>query len=138
MTELQRCKIISELLRKFKNRIKNVDVFSKKYPGAVATLFVHIDNDFVRISTTQRDVDGNRAVWTRLDPSGPAYKALIEGKSFCGEEELFCKKYFTKYEPDFTDKEKCVVTAVFVGIPLKPKHECKCKKSKPCCHDNKI
>ncbi|XWV25328.1 chemotaxis protein [Tupanvirus deep ocean] len=115
--------IVNKLLNKLKYEYKNVDRFSRKYPGTVATVFVHIEDDFIRISTTLKDSDGSEAVWTKLERSSLAYNTLIQGKTFIGEQELFGKKYFTMYEPEFRDDKHCVVSAVSVGIPLK---KCKC------------
>ena len=49
---------------------------------AVATLFVHDGQDFVRVATSLRDKEGNRVSGTPLDRNSPAYAALSAGQSF--------------------------------------------------------
>ncbi|XWV26589.1 methyl-accepting chemotaxis protein-2, aspartate sensor receptor [Tupanvirus soda lake] len=44
--------IVNKLLNKLKYEYKNVDSLSRKYPGVVATVFVHIGDDLIRISTS--------------------------------------------------------------------------------------
>jgi hypothetical protein len=109
---------VNELIQ-YLEKIKNVDKFTCK-TGAVATVFVHIDNDFLRISTTVPNYDGKPATNTVLDHANPAYARLLNGKSFTGYEELFGSVYFAKYVPDFVDNKIGTVTALFVGIPVEP------------------
>ena len=51
--------------------------------GATATIFVKIDDVFVRVSTNLKEDDGNRAVGTILDPKGKA--TIKKNQAFYGE-----------------------------------------------------
>lgn len=53
---------------------KIVDEFTKMTKGSVATIFVRKGDDFIRVSTSLKKEDGNRAIGTKLDISHPGYK----------------------------------------------------------------
>jgi len=74
-----------------------VDAVKAKHSGT-ATLFVKKGASFVRVSTNVIK-EGKRAVGTQLDPSGPAYAAVKDGKSFYGIVDILGKMYTTGYEP---------------------------------------
>lgn len=93
-----------------------VDKFSEK-TGTVATIFVADGDNFVRIDTSLKKENGERAIGTALDKSNAAYAALNSGKSFIGMAKLFGKQYLTQYNP-VTDAEGKVIGALFVGFDL--------------------
>ncbi len=93
-----------------------LDSFASR-TGAVATVFVHNGDDFVRISTTIRDEQGQRALGTVLGKDHPAYRKLLEGNSFIGQANLFGKNYMTKYTP-VIGKDGRVAAVLFVGMDL--------------------
>ena len=66
--------------------------------GCTATFFVKKGDAFIRISTNELK-DGNRAVGTPLDPTGPAFAAISKGEAFYGIVDILGKKYDTGYEP---------------------------------------
>nr|MBP8287871.1 Cache 3/Cache 2 fusion domain-containing protein [Rhodoferax sp.] len=67
--------------------------------GAVATLFVRSGDDFVRISTSLKNDQGERAIGTLLDRTHPGYQAVAAGNSFVGLATLFGRQYMTQYDP---------------------------------------
>jgi hypothetical protein len=77
--------------------------------GGTATLFVKKGNNFVRVSTNVLK-DGQRAVGTMLDPSGPAFAAINQGNPFYGMVDILGKIYDTGYEPIKSD------AGVIIGV----------------------
>jgi methyl-accepting chemotaxis protein-2 (aspartate sensor receptor) len=76
-----------------------VDRFTKDSAGAIATIFARAGDDFVRVTTSQKKQDGERAYKTLLDRNHPAYPLMQEGKTYIGRASLFGKEYMTVYEP---------------------------------------
>lgn len=74
-----------------------VDAVKEKF-GGTATLFAKKDASFVRVSTNVIK-EGNRAIGTVLDPTGPAYAAIQKGEAFYGTVDILGKFYDTGYEP---------------------------------------
>ena len=66
--------------------------------GGTATLFAKKGSNFVRVSTNVLK-DGQRAMGTILDPSGPAFAAINQGNAFYGLVDILGKIYDTGYEP---------------------------------------
>ncbi|MFC4931384.1 methyl-accepting chemotaxis protein [Massilia sp. GCM10023247] len=85
--------------------------------GGNATIFAAVGEDFVRISTSVKKENGERAVGTQLDRASPAYAALRAGRVFVGLVTLFGKQYITQYEP-VRDGAGRVVGALYVGIDI--------------------
>jgi len=92
------------------------DRFSSE-TGSNATIFAASGDDFVRISTSVKKENGERAVGTALDHASPAYAALREGKVYVGLATLFGKQFITQYEP-VRDAGGKVVGALYVGIDI--------------------
>ncbi len=92
------------------------DRFSKE-TGGNATIFAASGDDFVRVSTSVKKENGERAVGTQLDRTTPAYAALREGKVYVGLATLFGKQFITQYEP-VRDAAGKVVGALYVGIDI--------------------
>lgn len=92
------------------------DRFTEKN-GLVATIFARVGEDFVRVTTSVRKQDGERAVGTSLDRSQPAYRLALQGISYVGYAIVFGKRYLTRYEPvrDITGQ---VVGILFVGLDV--------------------
>jgi methyl-accepting chemotaxis protein len=82
---------------------------------AIATIFVRDGDDFIRITTTLKGADGQRAIGTKLDRGHPAYAALLENRSFTGKANLFKRDYMTHYIP-VQDASGAVVGALFSGF----------------------
>ena len=93
-----------------------VDKFSED-TGGVATVFARKGDDFVRITTSLRDLKGERVMHTVLDRQHPAYQLMLHGKPYVGRADLFGKPYMTAYEP-VRDASGQVVGILFVGTDL--------------------
>jgi methyl-accepting chemotaxis protein len=97
-------------------RTEEVDEFSKQ-TGSVATVFVRKGDDFLRITTSVKKDNGERAVGTMLGADHPARSALLEGKAWSGALTLFNRPYFTSYNP-VKGKNGQVIGATFVGLDM--------------------
>ena len=95
---------------------KLVDEFTKMTKGSVATIFVRKGEDFIRISTSLKKEDGNRAIGTKLDTSHPGYKKVLNGETYLGKATLFGKNYMTKYIPIKQNGE--VIAIAFIGSDI--------------------
>ena len=89
--------------------------------GGSATIFVQRDSDFVRIATSIKKEDGNRAVGTLLDHSHAGYRDLLAGRSYTGFAQLFGRQYMTRYDP-VRDSNGRVVAVLYVGIDVSQRH----------------
>ena len=85
--------------------------------GANATVFAATGDDFVRVTTSVKKENGERAVGTQLDRTSPAYAALKDGKVYIGLAKLFGKQYITQYAP-VRDSSGKVVGALYVGVDI--------------------
>ena len=92
------------------------DRFSSE-TGGNATIFAASGEDFVRVATSVKKENGERAVGTQLDRAAPAYAALREGKVYVGLATLFGKQFITQYEP-VRDAGGRVVGALYVGVDI--------------------
>jgi len=85
--------------------------------GANATVFAVAGDDFVRVTTSVKKENGERAVGTALDKTAPAYAALRAGRTYVGLASLFGKQFITQYEP-VRDAAGKVVGALYVGVNI--------------------
>ncbi len=85
--------------------------------GGNATIFVADGDDFVRVTTSVKKENGERAVGTQLDRASPAYAALKDGKVYVGLAKLFGKQFITQYAP-VRDAGGKVVGALYVGVDI--------------------
>ncbi len=95
------------------NDTSAVDKFARD-TGGVATVFAKKGEDFVRITTSLKKEDGERAVGTVLERTHPAYKLVLAGQTYTGSAVLFGKFYFTHYAP-IKNTAGAVVGIFFVG-----------------------
>ncbi|CAO98003.1 methyl-accepting chemotaxis protein [Erwinia tasmaniensis] len=93
-----------------------VDDFQQR-TGAISTIFVRSGNEFIRISTSLRKEDGNRAIATPLDHGSPAWQAIQRGEIFHGVALLFGKRYITQYQP-VQDGSGRIIAILFVGVDI--------------------
>ncbi|CCP04430.1 Methyl-accepting chemotaxis serine transducer [Erwinia amylovora Ea644] len=93
-----------------------VDDFQQR-TGAIATIFVRSGDEFVRISTSLRKENGERALATRLDHNSPAWQPLHKGEVFQGVALLFGKRYITQYQP-LRDKSGRIIAIQFIGMDI--------------------
>lgn len=94
----------------------------KRQRGLVATIFARSGDDFYRVTTSILKPDGGRAIGTRLDRSHPAYRALIQARSYEGYALIFERRYYTYYEP-IRDRSGQIVGVLFVGLDLTDQSE---------------
>jgi methyl-accepting chemotaxis protein-2 (aspartate sensor receptor) len=92
------------------------DAFTAQTAGN-ATIFAVDGEDFVRVSTSVKKENGERAVGTTLDRASPAYAVLREGRTYIGLVTLFGKQYITQYEPA-RDTAGKVVAVLYVGVDI--------------------
>ena len=85
--------------------------------GGNATIFVASGDDFIRVTTSVRKENGERAVGTVLDHASPAYARLRAGKSYVGLVTLFGKQTITSYQP-VMDAGGKVIAVLYVGIDI--------------------
>ncbi|HUX91907.1 MAG TPA: Cache 3/Cache 2 fusion domain-containing protein [Gallionellaceae bacterium] len=81
---------------------------------AVATVFARKGDDFIRISTSLKKEDGQRAIGTDLDRKNPGYAKALAGQTFVGKAKLFGKDYMTQYVP-IKDSRGKTIGILFVG-----------------------
>jgi methyl-accepting chemotaxis protein-2 (aspartate sensor receptor) len=84
---------------------------------AVATIFIKNGEDFIRISTSLKKENGERAIGTVLDHGHPGYARLQGGLPYVGRATLFGKEYMTAYNP-VKDEAGAIVGALFVGVDI--------------------
>ena len=85
--------------------------------GEAATIFAKAGDDFVRISTSLKKRNGERAVGTWLKRSHPSYKLLLAGKKYAGLATLFGTEYMTEYLPILNALGE-VIGVKFVGVDV--------------------
>lgn len=89
--------------------------------GVTATIFARNAADFVRISTSIKKQNGERALGTSLSRAHPGYARLLAGESYIGYATLFGTQYLTQYDP-LKNASGTVIGALYVGIDV-TKHE---------------
>ncbi|MCC2974511.1 Cache 3/Cache 2 fusion domain-containing protein [Massilia sp. IC2-476] len=92
------------------------DAFTAQTRGN-ATIFAVDGDDFVRVTTSVKKENGERAVGTSLDRNSPAYAVLRAGGTYIGLVTLFGKQYITQYEP-VRDAGGKVVAVLYVGVDI--------------------
>jgi methyl-accepting chemotaxis protein-2 (aspartate sensor receptor) len=90
-------------------------VAAQAQPRIEASIFSYDGHDFVRTRTTLMTEDGKSAVDTKLDHASPAFKALLQKRSYSGDATVFGKKYEASYAP-LTGKDGALTGALFVAV----------------------
>ena len=85
--------------------------------GAIATLFVRSGDDYVRVATSLRKENGDRAIGTKLDKASPAFAPALKGETYRGLALLFGKRYITQYQP-VKDNNGNTIAILFVGVDI--------------------
>ncbi|AGX87078.1 methyl-accepting chemotaxis protein [Candidatus Symbiobacter mobilis] len=83
--------------------------------GAVATVFAKTGDDFIRITTSLKNEQGNRAIGTLLGQAHPGYKIVSEGRTYVGLATLFGKQFMTRYDP-IRDEQGQLIGLSFIGL----------------------
>lgn len=84
--------------------------------GGTATVFARHGDDFLRISTSLKKQNGERAFGTLLGTGHPGYKALMAGKTYHGVAHLFGRDYMTIYRPVQEDGK--TIAVLYIGFDL--------------------
>ncbi len=82
--------------------------------GSSATIFQLVDDKLLRISTTVKKLDGQRAVGTYIPSDSAVYKAIMQGETFRGKAYVVNDWYLTAYAP-LRDMDDKIVGAIYVG-----------------------
>lgn len=90
------------------------DAFAKVSKGPTATLLVRRGDEFVRISTSQKNEKGERVIHTVLDKEGPATAKLLAGESYFGRTSSQGKERISALKP-IKDEAGKVIGAFGVG-----------------------
>ncbi|KHT45081.1 methyl-accepting chemotaxis protein [Vibrio sinaloensis] len=93
-----------------------VDSFTRD-TGAIATIFAPLGNDFIRVSTSLKDPQGNRAVGTTLGQDHPGYRQLMNGQPYYAQIKLYGQRFITYYAP-LKDVHGKVNGITFIGLPV--------------------
>ena len=93
---------------------ETVDQFTKM-TGGVATVFARYEDDFLRVTTSLKKENGDRAIGTLLGTGHPGYQGFLKGERYFGKANLFGKDYMTLYIPVKT-RTGDVVAVMFVGF----------------------
>jgi hypothetical protein len=72
-----------------------------------ASIFMLVDNEFVRVSTNVRQADGNRITATKLRDE-PVYERLINGQVYLGRANVEGIMHATIYVPIFDDNKNLI------------------------------
>ncbi|HWZ58936.1 MAG TPA: Cache 3/Cache 2 fusion domain-containing protein [Gemmatimonadaceae bacterium] len=80
-----------------------------------ATIFSYDGHDFVRSKTTLVTENGKSAVNTKLEHDTPAYKALMQKRSYTGDATVFGRMYQANYAP-LTGDDGQLTGALFVAV----------------------
>ncbi|WP_322401883.1 methyl-accepting chemotaxis protein [Massilia luteola] len=92
------------------------DAFTRQ-TGGNASVFVVSGDDYVRVTTSVKKENGDRAVGTILDHASPAYAAIRAGKAYVGLVKLFGKPFITDYEP-IHDASGKVIGILYIGLDV--------------------
>ncbi|SHN39983.1 methyl-accepting chemotaxis protein-2, aspartate sensor receptor [Duganella sacchari] len=85
--------------------------------GVVATIFAANGDEFVRVTTSLKKENGERAIGTQLDHAHPSYPLLRAGGNYIGLATLFGKQYITEYDP-IKDSSGKVIGVLFIGFDI--------------------
>ena len=91
-----------------------VDQFTEM-TGGVATIFARYEDDFLRVTTSLKKENGDRAIGTLLGTSHPGYQGFLKGERYFGKANLFGKDFMTLYIP-VTSRAGDIVAVMFVGF----------------------
>jgi methyl-accepting chemotaxis protein len=95
-------------------KYEKLDKFAKLTSTEVTVFVKDENNNFVRIATSIKKDNGNRAVGTKLAQTSPAYYEVLKGKSYIGKAKVLGKDYMAKYSPIIDNGE--VIGVLFLGF----------------------
>ncbi|TKB09603.1 methyl-accepting chemotaxis protein [Desulforhopalus sp. IMCC35007] len=86
----------------------------EKITSSSATIFQLVDDKLLRIATTVKEMNGERAVGTYIPSDSPVYKAIMSGETFRGKAYVVNDWYLTAYKPVKNDNNE-IIGAIYVG-----------------------
>lgn len=95
------------------NASEYVDQVSNLTKG-LTTVFVVNDIGLIRVATSVKDDNGQRATFSYIPNNSPVYKSIANGKEYLGLANVMGKWIMSYYKPLF-NSQKQVVGALFVG-----------------------
>lgn len=102
---------------KLANNSAFIDEFAN-LTKAEATIFVKEKNgNFIRITTSLKNSNGNRVIGTSINQSHPAYSVIMKKNDFYGRVRLFGKDYMSIYSP-ITNSNGEIIGILFVAYNL--------------------
>ncbi len=113
---MQNGTLVDEASQSFQGRYEIIDRISEEL-GVVATLFARDGQDFIRLITSIRQDDGQRAIGTYLGRDSAAYQPIMSRRTYIGEAIILGDNYLTGYEP-IVDASGQVIGILFLGIPI--------------------
>ncbi|TKB25502.1 HAMP domain-containing protein [Desulfopila sp. IMCC35006] len=90
--------------------VDNIETIS----GSSATIFQLVDDKLLRISTTVKKQDGQRAVGTYIPSDSAVYKSIMRGETYRGKAFVVNDWYLTAYAP-LRDMDNNIIGAIYVG-----------------------
>ena len=82
--------------------------------GSSATIFQLVDDKLLRISTTVKKLNGERAVGTYIPSDSAVFKTIMRGETYRGKAYVVNDWYITAYAP-LRDMDDEIVGAIYVG-----------------------
>ena len=83
--------------------------------GVYVTVFVRQGDDFIRVTTSHKKENGERAIGTKLARDHPGYARVLAGQAYTGPARLFGGQYMTQYDP-IKDASGKVIGVLYVGV----------------------
>ncbi len=84
--------------------------------GATVTIFQPIEGGLLRVSTSVRNREGERATGTYIPESSPVYQSVMKGESYSGRAFVVDDWYISRYDP-IADKDGNILLVLYVGLP---------------------
>jgi len=85
--------------------------------GSVASILARTGDDFIRVATSVKDPQGNRALGVVLDRSHPAYALNQAGKTYFGNMMLAGRRFVFDYRPIY-DAQGNLIGIFAVGLDV--------------------
>jgi methyl-accepting chemotaxis protein len=108
--EIPRLQVGVSTINGYFDIVDNIETVS----SSSATVFQLVDDKLLRISTTVKKLDGQRAVGTYIPSDSPVYKSIMRGETFRGKAYVVNDWYLTAYTP-LRDMNNEIVGAIYVG-----------------------
>jgi methyl-accepting chemotaxis protein len=86
----------------------------EKITSSSATVFQLVDDKLLRVATTVKELNGQRAVGTYIPSDSPVYKAIMSGETFRGKAYVVNDWYLTAYKPVKNGNNQ-IIGAIYVG-----------------------